>query len=619
MGRNWAIAIGINGYCHMQKLNYAKQDAEAVRDYFHQDLQFEQIYHFTDDSPPIQQDYGDDLDSRPTVVTLRMFLRKRFEIPFLRAGDNLWFFFAGHGVRYEDRDYLMPIDGDPGDIGNSAISLHYITERLRRCGADNVVLLIDACRGASGRRDGLGIGEEKQQGVITLFSCSPRESSYEIDELQQGAFTYALLESLRLQGEQGNCATVERLYQRLRYTVPQLSQLYQKPRQTPYGLIEPPTKYHLILLPRKATANDILTLKNDAYRAESRQELAQAKQLWIRVLAVSVDPEAIEGIERLARVSVTPIAPSPPTAPPPDSGGRRVTTTTPTPPVAPPPPPTIPTFEFEVVTVDAQGKENSRKRGKAEYFTEDLGGGVRLDLVAIPGGSFQMGSADGDGDGDERPQHSVTIKPFLIGKYPVTQAQWKRAAALPKVKTDLNSDPAGFKGENRPIEQVSWNDAIEFCARLSKATGHEYRLPTEAEWEYAGRAGTSTPFHFGETLTTDLANYDGNYTYASAPKGSYRKQTTDVGSFPPNAFGLYDLHGNVWEWCLDHWHSNYKGAPIDGSAWITGGEPKYRLLRGGSWFHDPRDCRSADRNGNEPDGRDHGIGFRVVCSSAWTL
>jgi uncharacterized caspase-like protein len=319
MGRNWAITIGINGYRNLQKLRYAERDAESVRNYFSQELCFEQVYHFSDDSPPIPQDYGAEIDSCPTYATLRRFLRVRFERAFLHAGDNLWFFFAGHGARHEDRDYIMPIDGDPGDVEGTAIPLYYVTERLRRCGADNVILLVDACRSESGRRDGVGVGEEKQQGVITLFSCSPRESSYEIDELQQGAFTYALLESLRIQGE-GNCATVERLYQRLHYRVPELSQQYQRPRQTPYGFVEPPTKYHLILLPRQANLTDIVTLKNDAYRAESRQELVQAKQLWIRVLAVSpADPEGIEAIERLARIPATPQ----PSAPVTSSSGER--------------------------------------------------------------------------------------------------------------------------------------------------------------------------------------------------------------------------------------------------------------------------------------------------------
>ena len=156
MGRNWAITIGINGYRNLQRLNYAQQDAEAMRQLFSQELDFQHVYHFTDDSPPIPQDYGSPLDSQPTYTTLRRFLRTRFEQPFLRDGDNLWFFFAGHGIRDQNRDYLMPMDGDRGDLDNSAIPINYISERLRQSGADNIILLIDACRSLEGRRDGLG-------------------------------------------------------------------------------------------------------------------------------------------------------------------------------------------------------------------------------------------------------------------------------------------------------------------------------------------------------------------------------------------------------------------------------------------------------------------------------
>ncbi|NJL88217.1 MAG: formylglycine-generating enzyme family protein [Leptolyngbyaceae cyanobacterium SM1_1_3] len=166
---------------------------------------------------------------------------------------------------------------------------------------------------------------------------------------------------------------------------------------------------------------------------------------------------------------------------------------------------------------------------------------------------------------------------------------------------------------------MSWYEAVEFCARLSKQTGQEYRLPSEAEWEYACRAGTKTPFYFGETITTELVNYNGNYTYKNAPKGKYREQTTSTGTFPSNAFGLYDMHGNVWEWCLDHWHENYTGAPSDGSAWLSSGESNLRLLRGGSWCYLPSDCRSAYHNGGDPDIRDDSLGFRVACSTLWEV
>ncbi|MEH2080845.1 MAG: formylglycine-generating enzyme family protein [Nostoc sp.] len=245
-------------------------------------------------------------------------------------------------------------------------------------------------------------------------------------------------------------------------------------------------------------------------------------------------------------------------------------------------------------------------------------------MVAIPGGKFLMGSPDDELErlSWESPQHSVIIQPFFMGKFLVTQSQWAAVAALPQVNIDLNSDPSYFKGANRPVEQVSWDDVIEFCARLSQKTQKTYRLPSEAEWEYACRAGTTTPFYFGETITTDLANYRGtdwdyNGTvypgnYAQGPKGEYRQQTTDVGKFPANPFGLFDMHGTIWEWCLDEWHENYNKAPKDGSALLGDNDNQNRLLRGGSWYNIPRGCRSASRLYGARGFGNYFVGFRVV-------
>jgi formylglycine-generating enzyme required for sulfatase activity len=266
------------------------------------------------------------------------------------------------------------------------------------------------------------------------------------------------------------------------------------------------------------------------------------------------------------------------------------------------------TFPFETVTVDARGKITKRDNHQAQYFVEDLGNGVTLEMVQIPGGKFLMGSPPEEaGRGDnEGPQHEVTVPEFFMGKYEVTQAQYQAI---------MGNNPANFKGEKRPVERVSWNDAVEFCKRLSQKTRRSYRLPSEAEWEYAARAGTTTPFYFGETITTDLANYDGTYTYASAPKGEDRQQTTDVGKFPPNSFGLYDMCGNIGEWCLDKYNNTYDGAPTDGSAWLSSGDNL--VLRGGSWIYVPKVCRSASRLNNLRAGRVYvydAIGFRVVCA-----
>ncbi|MFM5947041.1 MAG: formylglycine-generating enzyme family protein, partial [Dolichospermum sp.] len=190
-------------------------------------------------------------------------------------------------------------------------------------------------------------------------------------------------------------------------------------------------------------------------------------------------------------------------------------------------------------------------------------------------------------------------------------------AALVKVNIDLISDPSYFKGDNLPVESVSWNDAQEFCARLSRMASKTYRLPTEAEWEYACRGGTITPFYCGETISTDLANYNGNYTYGQGQKGQYQKKTTEVGIFPANPFGLYDMHGNVWEWCEDGWHENYINAPVDGTAWTSLSDNR-KVLRGGSWNFYPGYCRSAFRNYLAAGFVKYNLGFRVVCGAAWT-
>jgi len=322
-----------------------------------------------------------------------------------------------------------------------------------------------------------------------------------------------------------------------------------------------------------------------------------------------------------------------------------------------------------------------KKTAGSHPFREET---IAIDMVVIPGGTFLMGSPAGEGSDDEHPQHEVTVSSFFISKTPITQAQWRIIASRTdlKVKRDLDPDPARFKDDpdpqtlpnyvssetvptrwDRPIERVSWYDAVEFCDRLSQLTGREYRLPSEAEWEYACRAvlpdssstsesnqnPTYPPFHFGETLTDQLANYRASSTYADEPKGQYRQQTTPVGSFPPNAFGLYDMHGNVWEWCLDDWHENYEGAPTDSRAWLDNKNYQqdaskvnakeksrgsgdftlentdennfqlYKVLRGGSWLYNPYNCRVADRLSNYPDDLSIISGFRVVCVSGRTL
>ncbi|NET27211.1 bifunctional serine/threonine-protein kinase/formylglycine-generating enzyme family protein [Okeania sp. SIO1I7] len=278
-------------------------------------------------------------------------------------------------------------------------------------------------------------------------------------------------------------------------------------------------------------------------------------------------------------------------------------------PILEPPPPPQPEFPIQIFTtvkVNRTGEIISSREGKAEVMTENFNG-VSLEMVKIPAGRFLMGSPETEAKRSdwESPQHNVDVPEFFMGKYPVTQAQWQAV---------MGNNTSSFKGANRPVENVSWNDATEFCQKLSQITGKKYSLPSESQWEYACRARTSTPFYFGETITSELANYRGSSTYADEPPGIYRDKTTDVGIFPPNAFGLYDMHGNLLEWCQDVWHSNYNGLPINGSAWETGGDSNRRVLRGGCWFFYSWYCRSAGRYYDSTDDRNYDRGFRVVSS-----
>ncbi|MBE9065668.1 formylglycine-generating enzyme family protein [Leptolyngbya cf. ectocarpi LEGE 11479] len=241
-----------------------------------------------------------------------------------------------------------------------------------------------------------------------------------------------------------------------------------------------------------------------------------------------------------------------------------------------------------------------------------------LHMVLVPGDTFTIGSPEDEPERQNRegPQQKVTVPSFFMARYPVTQAQWQAVAKLEQIDQALDPNPSHFKGDNRPVDTVSWYDAVEFCQRLEQLTKRPYRLPSEAEWEYACRAGTTTPFYFGETITTEVANYDGEYTYGDGPKGDYREETTPVNQFDiANAFGLSDMHGNVWEWCQDHFHNNYEGMLANGTAWEDREENARRVLRGGSWYYNPAYCRSAVRYYYTPGDRNYFIGFRVVCSA----
>jgi formylglycine-generating enzyme required for sulfatase activity len=253
------------------------------------------------------------------------------------------------------------------------------------------------------------------------------------------------------------------------------------------------------------------------------------------------------------------------------------------------------------ITVGAKGRE----------FAEDLNG-VKLEMVEIPAGVFYMGRSEGESPipaiDNNVPRHKVTVQSFWMGKYEVTQAQWRAV---------MGTNPSHFPGDNLPVHDVSWDDAVEFCRKLSQMTGREYRLPSEAEWEYAARAGTTTPFAFGSHITSLQANFEDISLAGYTVGGRAWRQPAPVGSFPSNNFGLYDMHGNVWEWCQDWYHKNYKGAPNDASAWEIGGKQKERVLRGGGWNSHHIGLYSSYRAYSDPSKRDDDNGLRVVVVLNW--
>ncbi|MFN0087292.1 MAG: formylglycine-generating enzyme family protein [Blastocatellia bacterium] len=295
-------------------------------------------------------------------------------------------------------------------------------------------------------------------------------------------------------------------------------------------------------------------------------------------------------------------------------------------------------YEYNSITSDSRGRIVGTEKRIGRYLSEEIAAGTVLEMAEIPAGNFLMGASElalkqleqaaAEELGKklrervverlawEGPQRVVKVKGFHMSKFEITQAQWRAVAALPKVKLELMAEPSEFRGGNLPVERVTWDEAVEFCERLSRATGRRYRLPTEAEWEYACRAGAESPFHFGETAAPAWASFNGKHPFGKAPKGDAKQQPSPVGSYGlANAFGLYDMHGNVWEWCLDNWHESHAGAPDEAHIWHASGIAYLKSLRGGAWDSLAIECRSSSRNRMTAGIRLNNIGFRVVAEA----
>jgi formylglycine-generating enzyme required for sulfatase activity len=530
--------------------------------------------------------------------------------------------FAGHGMQRGERAFLLPEDVKIGSLSileNTSISVSQMKDLIRQTGAKQVLVILDACRNdPSGRADAVNpmsrayrfdfdTRNREVEAFATLYATEVGERAYEYTEKEQGYFTWFLVEGLK--GEAANAqgeVTLSSLVRYLQDKVPRRVQMDigQEKKQRPWAYIEGYRADELVI---SVTVRASVPASNPSGADAAAVELS----FWDSIKSSSDIEDFREYLKQypsgrfagLARNRVRQLeAAAKPVSPATNPGAGNPSNTQPT-----------------------STEANKQEHPELQTYTETAGGAA-IEMVRVPAGKFKMGSPESEADrsSDEGPQHEVSVSSFYIGKYEVTQAQWRAVAEkLPKVKIDLNPDPSYFKGADLPVEQVSWEEAVEFCERLSRATGKKYRLPTEAEWEYACRAGTRGPYAGNLDEMGWYGNNSGRLRLDAdeiwrTDQSNYGKRITDngcqthaVGQKQANGFGLYDMHGNVWEWCMDWYSENYysQSPNADPTGPSTG---SFRVTRGGSWFSLARLCRSAYRFRLSPTYREYYLGFRLV-------
>jgi formylglycine-generating enzyme required for sulfatase activity/uncharacterized caspase-like protein len=616
--KRWALVIGIDQYGpQISPLIGATNDAKRLGEALVKYAGFpkEQVLVVTSDQESEVQ--------RPTRSNI---LTKLANLKGQIPEDGLFLFaFSGHGIegRQEKEGYLLPSDIVSANqsvklLKETAISIRYVREEIESYGVKQVIVLLDACRNdpqadkaggdnLMGESLASGFNFDRRntgiEGYVTIYATESGRRAYEDPVKRQGYFSLAFIEGLSggAANERGE-VTLDGLIEYLGKKVPADLRRDQgeNAKQVPRAVVDGYAAKGLVL---SVTAPKVVVTTPARDPEEVAWEIASSR----------VDPVLLRSDLQSFLVEF----PKGKFAPAARLRLRQLENEVV---VRPPEKKASPTYSrtpFKSGTINPKGKLSEIK-GECQVYTEDLGNGVTLEMVRIPAGRFLMGSpANEEGRfKDEGPQREVSVAGYLMGKYEVTQRIWKAVAGYPKVGLELDEDPAKFKGENLPIENVSWDEVREFIARLNKRLGLTeetgYRLPSEAEWEYAARAGTRTPFAFGETIDPGYVNYDGNSPYGRGKKGLYRQRIIEVGTLRlANQFGLYDMHGNVLEWCEDDWHDNYNGAPTDGSAWVDVSRAAFRVFRGGSWLSYAVVCRSANRRRFTPGDRSDNLGFRL--------
>lgn len=519
--------------------------------------------------------------------------------------DLILLYYSGHGeLDKKDHLHLATPDSNKEDIETTSIPAERIRRLIDNHRCKRIVLILDCCYSGAIKHDLLRSTADSEmkllaKGIYVLTASTAMETAEEKEGDEYGLLTKHILDGVKSGQAAGNVdglISVDALYQHVSRAVARNS------AQTPtcYGLDEQGGHLYIARAAALYTAEKMRSFRDvifgieddidDEVFADSIRVIKQNQpkrdkqffQLLDKLLAGDLRPAKFSsqwyklafGTSSASSQAVEATKPAPkPTAEARQQPAKTAPAQT-QPPVKPP--------------------ESTTKKVAANGFTDDLNG-VPLEMLYVPGGTFKMGTPKGSGHDDERPQHDVTVPAFYMGKFQITQAQWKAV---------MEDNPSHFKGDDLPVETVSWEEAEEFCQKLQQISQkhYSYRLPSEAEWEYACRAGTTGDY---AGKLDEMAWYDKN-------SGS---KTHPVGQKKPNAYGLYDMHGNVWEWCEDVWHDDYKGSPVDGSAWTEGGNQDRRVVRGGSWNSNGNNCRSTYRYIIEPALHNYIIGFRVVVSA----
>lgn len=504
----------------------------------------------------------------------------------LRSESVALLFYAGHGAQFGGKNYLIGIDMsslfEQANATQGMIDVGAATQAL--AGRSNLtIIILDACRNPAKQllqnhpniADGFTEFKNAPNGTYVAFSTAPGKTAPDGSGYENSFYTTALVSNLKMRPSR-----IEDVFMRTQIDVERNTKEEVDNRSGTVSEIEVPW-----------TSS---SLKTVFYFTPDQLALSPAPQLF---------PAAPLKSDLVKTASLRP-------------------------------------FAYSVPTLNERGALLSSLAAKASHFFESAQA-VQIEMVEIPGGRFLMGAnadevrlafAEATREFDnidddtyqtittEMPQHAVNINGFFMSRYEITQAQYYA------VMGTLPSIAPQFRSPNFPVVNVSWHEANEFCARLSRLTGRNYRLPSEAEWEYAARAGTTTPFAFGPNISPQVAVYNSALPFNSAPRGPVRRAMTGVGEIAPaNRFGLHDMHGNVWEWCADYWHGGYDGAPTDGSAWdqpetlpadsVNGtdaGPDQSHVARGGSWNSPATRNRSASRFRYFPTYRAASLGFRVI-------